>query len=328
MQLNDCTESADDFTTGINEDMPKSVDAVCFGLLFPMLAATVEEYPKADSGAEILSLNEFIGADAPITSLTLDGLGCRVGLISNDLGNDAGGQELLERLNRTGIVTTASTLGDVQTPFCLTVVDRDSNRTWFSYYSDSIETLLTADLSLVQQTDLLYVDVYAQILSASLRAIDCAIELGVPFLVNLNEDVLNEELGLRLQRGTSVIQIGAVGQSIEKAREMAQTFFDSYSPSLCVITIARDGVIYTNHSGTFHLPAHDIEVANTAGAGATFSAGLVFGRVRSWPDDETVAFANALAGLFCSLPSGFSRLSEADVIEFAASRDVQLTKLD
>jgi hypothetical protein len=66
-----------------------------------------------------------------------------------------------------------------------------------------------------------------------------------------------------------------VGQSIEQAREMAQTFFDSYSASLCVITMARDGVVYTNHSGTYHLPAHDVKVANTAGAGDTFSAGPV-----------------------------------------------------
>jgi sugar/nucleoside kinase (ribokinase family) len=45
--------------------------------------------------------------------------------------------------------------------------------------------------------------------------------------------------------------------------------------------MARDGVVYTNHSGTYHLPAHDVKVANTAGAGATFSAGLIFGRVRA-----------------------------------------------
>ncbi len=326
MLLNDCTESTDDFVTDINEDMPKPLDVVCFGVLFPMRIATVEEYPKADSGADILSLIEFIGADAPITSLTLDGLGCRVGLISNDIGNDLDGRRLLNRFKRTDIVTTVTLLGDVSTPFCLTVVDRDGNRTWFTFLSNAAEGLLTADLSLVCQTDILYVDAYPPIWQASVRAIDCAIELGVPIFVNLDY-VPNEELGRRLQKGVSVIQRGAVGQSIEQAREMAQTFFDSYSASLCVITMARHGVIYTNHSGTFYLPAHDVKVANTAGAGATFSAGLIFGRVQSWPDDETVAFANALAGLYCSVPSGISCFSATEVMEFAASRGLQLTKL-
>lgn len=326
MLLNDCTESTDDFVTDINEDMPKPLDVVCFGVLFPARVATVEEYPKADSGADILSLIESIGADAPITSLTLDGLGCRVGLISNDIGNDLDGRRLLNRFKRTDIVTTVTLLGDVSTPFCLNVVDRDGNRTWFTFLSNAVEGLLTADLSLVCQTDILYVDAYPPIWQASVRAIDCAIELGVPIFVNL-DCVPNEELGRRLQKGVSVIQRGAVGQSIEQAREMAQTFFDSYSASLCVITMARHGVIYTNHSGTFYLPAHDVKVANTAGAGATFSAGLIFGRVQSWPDDETVAFANALAGLYCSVPSGISCFSATEVMEFAASRGLQLIKL-
>jgi sugar/nucleoside kinase (ribokinase family) len=163
MLLNDCTESTDDFVTDINEDMPKPLDVVCFGVLFPMRLATVEEYPKADSGADILSLIEFIGADAPITSLTLDGLGCRVGLISNDIGNDLDGRRLLNRFKRTDIVTTVTLLGDVSAPFCLTVVDRDGNRTWFTFLSNAVEGLLTADLSLVCQTDILYVDVYPPI---------------------------------------------------------------------------------------------------------------------------------------------------------------------
>jgi sugar/nucleoside kinase (ribokinase family) len=327
MQLNDYNESADGLAIDTNEDMPKSVDVVCFGILFPLLVATIDEYPKADFGANILSLNEFIGADAPITSFILDGLGCRVGLISNDVGNDPGGRALLDHLKGTDIITAVSMLGDMSTPFCLTVVDRDSNRTWFTFISDALESLLTVDLSLVPQTDFLYVDAYPQIFEATVRVIDCAIEFGVPFIVNLSENVPNEELGRCLQRGTSIIQRGAVDQSIEKAREMAQTYFDSFSPSLCAVTMARDGVIYTNHSGTYHLPAHDIEVANTAGAGATFSAGLLFGRVRSWPDDETVAFANALAGLYCSVPSGFTCFSVADVMEFAASHGIKSTKL-
>jgi sugar/nucleoside kinase (ribokinase family) len=327
MQLNDNNEPTDSFATDTNKYMLKPVDVVCFGILFPLLVATIDEYPKADSGADILSLNKFIGADAPITSFILDGLGCRVGLISNDVGNDPGGHELLDRLKRTDIVTAVSPREDVSTPFCLTVVDRDSNRTWFTLQSDAIESLLTADLSLVHQTDFLYVDAYPQMWQASVRVIDCALDLGVPIFVNLDQDVPNEELSRRLLRGTSFIQRGAVGQSIEKAREMAQTLFDSYSPSLCIITMAQEGVIYTNHSGTYHLPAHDIEVANTAGAGATFSAGLIFGRVRSWSDDETVAFANALAGLYCSVPSGFSCFSMADVMEFSASRGLKSTKL-
>jgi len=330
MPLNGCIESADDSGADINEDMPKPLDVVCFGVLLSLRVATVEEYPRADGGAVILSLIQLIGADAPITSLILDRLGCRVGLISNDVGDDAFGRELLDRFKRTGIVTTVTLLGDVSTPLGLTVVDRDGHSTWFTFLSNAVESLLTVDPSLVGKTDILYVDAYPQTWQASVRAIDRAIELRVPIFVNLSDYMPNKELGelgRRLQQGVSVIQRSAAGRSIEQAREMAQTSFDSYSASLCVITMGRRGVIYTNHSGTYHLPAHAVKVANTTGAGATFSAGLIFGRVQSWPDDEAVAFANALAGLYCSVPNGLSCFSATEVLEFAASRDLQLTKL-
>ena len=52
---------------------------------------TIYRDMDALSGAGILSLMDLICADAAITCVTLDGLGCRVGLISNDVGNDPDG---------------------------------------------------------------------------------------------------------------------------------------------------------------------------------------------------------------------------------------------
>ncbi len=320
-------ESANDFANDMDKNMLKPLDVVCFGVLSAMRVATVEEYPKADSGATILSLVQLMCADAVITSVILDGLGCRVGLISNDVGNDPNGRDLLDRLKGTDIVTTVTLIDGASTPLWFVVVDRDDNRTWFAFLSNAEESLLAVDLSLVHQTDILYVDVYPEIWQASIRAMDYAFELGVPIFVNLSGTVPNKEMNRRLQQGVSVIQGSAAGQSVEQAREMAQTFFDSYSASLCVLTIGRHGVVYTNHSGTFHLPAHKVRVTNTAGAGASFSAGLIFGRAQSWPDDEAVAFANALAGLYCLVPTGISSFSATEVKEFAASRGLELAKL-
>jgi sugar/nucleoside kinase (ribokinase family) len=327
MLLNGCAQLTDDLAADINEDRPKPLDVVCFGVLSAMRVATVEEYPKADSGATILSLMELMCADAVITGVILDGLGCRVGLISNDVGNDPDGRDLLDRFKGTDIVTTATLIDGANTPLWFVVVDRDDNRTWFAFLSNAEESLLAVDLSLVCQTEFFYVDVYPEIWQASIRAMDYAFELGVPIFVNLSGFVPNEEMNRRLQQGVSVIQGSAAGQSVEQAREMAQTFFDSYSASLCVLTMGRQGVIYTNHSGTYRLPAHKVKVTNTAGAGAAFSAGLIFGHVRSWLDDEAVAFANALAGLYCSVPAGISSFSATEVKEFAASRGLELAKL-
>jgi len=326
MPLNNCTEPVDDLATDVSEDTPKPLDVVCFGLLNRVRVATVEKYPAADSGAPILSLIELVGADAAIASVALDRLGCRVGLVSNDVGNDPDGRALLDRFEGTDVVTTATLLDGVSTPFgTLCVVDREATRTWFSFLSNSVESLLAADLSLVRQADLLYVDVYLETWQAGVRAIDYAIELRVPVLVNLSEH--NDRVCRRLHHGRSVIQMSAAGPSIEQARGLAQALYDSYSASLCVLTMGRRGVVYTNRSGTFHLPAHPVKATSTAGAGAVFSAGMVYGRVQSWSDDRTVAFANALAALFCSTSDGISSSSAAEVMDWTSSRDLQCTKL-
>ncbi len=327
MQLNGCARSADDFGDDMDKTIQKPLDVVCFGVLSAMRVATVEEYPKADSGATILSLMELMCADAAITCVILDGLGCRAGLISNDVGNDPDGRDLLDRFKRTDIVNNVTLLDDVSTPLWFVVDDRDGNRTWFAFLSNSVESLLTVDLNLVRKTNFLYVDVYPEIWQASVRAMDYAFKHGVPIIVNLSGYIPNEEMDRRLQQGVSVIQVAASGQSVEQASEMAQTFFNNYSAALCALTIGPRGVIYTNRSGTYHLPAHVIKVVNTAGAGAAFSAGLIFGRVQSWPDDEVVVFANALAGLYCSVPAGITSFSATEVMEFASSSDIKLAKL-
>lgn len=308
--------------------MSEPFDVVCFGLLTPHRVATVEEYPKADSGAVISSFFDLDCVDSTIASLALRRLGCRVGLVSNDVGNDADGRALLGRLKRAGIHTTANLLEDVSTPYAITIADSKGTRTWFSFLSNSVESIATADLGLFQRASMLYVDVYAIIWQASVRAIDCATELGIPIVVNLDDyDDLADGICRRLRQGVSVIQKSAAGPSIEQARETAQTLYDGSSASLCVLTLGGHGVVYTNPSGTFHLPAHDVQVASTAGAGAVFSAGMVYGLGQSWSDDETVAFANALSALFCSASNGISSSSATEVMDWAASRDLQLTRL-
>ena len=107
MPLTNCTEPVDDLEADISKDTSKPLDAVCLGLLFRMRVATVEKYPEADSGTPITSLSEWVGADAAITTGALDRLGSKVGLISNDLGNDPEGQALLDHFQGTSVVTTA-----------------------------------------------------------------------------------------------------------------------------------------------------------------------------------------------------------------------------
>jgi sugar/nucleoside kinase (ribokinase family) len=285
----------------------------------------VAKYPKPNSGAIISSFFDMDAADAAISAVALDRLGCRVGLVSNDVGNDPEGRALFDRFGKRGIVTTVTLLDDVSTPFALTVVDREATRTWFTFYGNSVESLLAADLRLVRQADMLYVDLYPETWQAGIRAIDYATELQVPVYANLC--IHNDQVCRRLQHRVSVIQTSAEDLSIEQARAKTQALHESYAAPLCLLTMGRHGVVYANRSGSFHLPAHPVQVVSTCGAGAVFSAGMVYGRAQSWSDDKTVVFANALAALYCSTPDGVSSSSAADVMAWASSRGLRCKRL-
>jgi sugar/nucleoside kinase (ribokinase family) len=292
------------------------MDIVCFGPVSRLLVAQVEEYPQADSGADVSSLLRQVAADAPIISLILSRLGCKVGLIGNDLGDDGDGRDLLDLFGQNDIVTTISLRSEVETPITFTVVDRDGNRTWFSSLRGAAENLSTARLDLAAAARLFYVDAYAVCQQASIRAIDFAIQMGIPVLVNLGDDAPGDELIQCLRQGVSIVQSSAEGHSIEQAKELAQTHLQAYRASLSVVTMGKTGVSYAARMGTFHLPAHTVRVVNTAGAGSAFSAGLIFGRLQSWSSEEAVIFANALAALYCSVPNGIGRFSPQEVLEF------------
>ena len=47
-----------------------------------------------------------------------------------------------------------------------------------------------------------------------------------------------------------------------------------------------------------------VEIVDSAGAGDSFRAGLIYGTLQDWSDDETVRFASALASLVCTTTPG------------------------
>ncbi len=90
-----------------------------------------------------------------------------------------------------------------------------------------------------------------------------------------------------------------------------------------VVTHGADGCTVITESDTLALPAADVRVVDTTGAGDAFAAGFIFGRVRGWSPERCARFANAVGGLATralgsqvSLPT----LDEAWQLAFGADR--------
>lgn len=94
----------------------------------------------------------------------------------------------------------------------------------------------------------------------------------------------------------------------------AGTLFDRYEPRLVCITRAADGVLVIAPDEHVDLPGKSVEVADTVGAGDSFTAALIHGLLSDWPLRRTVRFANEIGALVATHSGAMPALKA----EFAA----------
>jgi fructokinase len=96
--------------------------------------------------------------------------------------------------------------------------------------------------------------------------------------------------------------------------EFARTLFDHHNLRLVCITRASDGVLAIAPDEHVDLPGKSVDVADTVGAGDSFTAALIHGLLNDWPLQRTVHFANEVGALVASHSGAMPALRE----EFAA----------
>ena len=139
------------------------LDLVCVSYLADAGIQHVADYPPANHGAIITEMIDSIAADGPITALTAMLLGLRVGLISNQIGTDPEGQRLLSTLDRAHIQHIIEPVTHGTTPKLTVITDDAGTRTWFAWLDHAYAQLAVADLSMIANARLAYIDCYTAI---------------------------------------------------------------------------------------------------------------------------------------------------------------------
>ena len=67
---------------------------------------------------------------------------------------------------------------------------------------------------------------------------------------------------------------------------------------LAVVTLGKDGCILCREGDFVHIPTEVLKVKDTTGAGDSFAAGFIVGKVRKLPDEECARFGNYVAAEF------------------------------
>ena len=279
---------------------PGSVEVVCFGMITPCIVVAVEQFPQHNTGALIQDWGEFIYDDAAIVACLLRGWQISSGLIGTALGDDRRGREVVRRLREVGVRGDIRLVPDLETPLEVDVSDPSGARTYFwQREQEVLDTLDSADLSLLEGARMLYVDWYDG--DHILRAMDEADRLGVPIFLNLEHGHQDSEILDRYARRATICQaVTDAAQQRGDPLEVAEKLLEA-GAGTALVTLGGDGCLAAGDDEMLRVRPPRVSVVDGAAAGATFSAGYLYGYLRGWDLEQSVRFATAAASLKCKV---------------------------
>ena len=277
-----------------------TADVVCFGMVTPAVVLVVDEIPAHNTGMRVNEVGEFISDDAAIVACLLRSWGVRSGLIGTTLGNDPSGRKVARQLEAQGVLGKVRLSAHIKTPFEVNISDPTGARTYFWQRDPQVlDTLDTADLSLLKGSRLLYVDWYDG--DRILRPMQEAARLGVPVFLNLEHGHQDPETVARYARRVAMCQ--AVTDPAQREGDplaVARKLLDA-GVETAMITLAGEGCLAARGREIFRACAPAVTVVDGCGAGATYSAGFAYGYLRGWGLEDTLRFATAAASLECTV---------------------------
>lgn len=270
---------------------------VGFGMLTDVEILVVEQLPEHNTGALIKEVSDFVFDDAAIIACILRQWDVPTGMIGTAVGDDRRGHRLAWQLEEWGVQGEVRFSKDIKTPLEVDISDQTGARTYFWQREEHVlATLDTADLSLLQGARMLYVDWYDG--DHILRAMDEAARLGVPVFLNLEYAHTHPALLERFAGRAFICQ--AVTDAAQKdesdpldvARKLIQAGVET-----AIITLASEGSLVVSGNEAIRVHAPQMTAVDGCGAGATFSAGFIYGHLNGWSLEESVRFATAAASL-------------------------------
>jgi len=271
---------------------------VGFGMLTPVTIMVLDKLPKHNTGALVREFSEFVFDDAAIIACLLRQWGVPTGMIGTTLGDDPRGHILADQLKEWGVQGKVRFSTEFKTPMEVNVSDKTGARTYFWHRpAEMLATLDTADLSLLNGSQLMYVDWYDG--EPILRAMDEAKQLQVPVFLNFEHGHKNDELLRQYASRVTICQAVTDAAQLGKTRSMLQTARKLLNSGIktALITMAKDGCLVAEGEAAVRVYAPRVKAVDGCGAGATFSAGFIYGYLNGWNLESSARFATAAASL-------------------------------
>lgn len=286
--------------------VPGRVNGLFLGMATTDFIATVPRLPAADEVFELEAFSVQGGGPAATASVAFARLGGSASFVGS-IGTDDISAALSRDLASEGVEVDLLELHEgAHAPRSVILVEAGSGKRSILYSRGTApEPALTPALeAAVSRADVLHLDGYH--VGAAIQAAELAQSAGVPVALDggagerwpgLDEllplvDWLVVARGFA-ERETSITD--PAGAALELARHGAE---------LVVITDGAHGAWYHSRTGSGHVPAFEVVVKDTTGAGDVFHGAFARAYLEGMVLPKAVRFAAAAAALKCEHPGG------------------------
>ena len=292
------------------------VDLVCFGMLCQGYLLVVESPPVHNGGTVIREVREYFGDDATIIAMLLHRWGVSSGMVGTAVGDDDSGRKIARWIEEAGIPAQVRFTKDISTEFEVCVSDPSGARTYFWQRSPKVlDTLRTADLSMLRGAKMLYVDWYdGDYILPPMRQ---ARAQGAAVYLNLESQYQDAALLNRLAPLAGICQVSIEDPDAGGGVEEVLDLVIAAGVETVAVTMGSGGCVIARGKERVRVPAPAVEVIDTTGAGAAFSAGFIYAKLQGWPLEACARLATGTASLKCGMV-GLSSVGLSDAQTLAA----------
>jgi len=281
-----------------------------------------QPFPAPDSYAELGKTYPMTGGEALNSAIVLSRLGISVLLDGNWIGDTADGRQLLETIGKYQIDAHRLKVKKGYAGVCEIVFSDENTRTIFGNYVDLLTT--ARKWNIPHKVDLArarIVCIDPPFRDESALAGKYATKLGIPYVT------IDCPYDQDLAREAEVVIVSGEFRDREYPQADLSALFSAYQQGargLVVFTVGSAEILYGRAGEPVRRFApYKIKVIDSAGAGDSFRAGVIYGLLQGWEEDQIIRYAVAISAMVCaSFPGVLNSPTHPEVMKFLAGQAI------
>jgi ribokinase len=275
----------------------------------------VERYAALD---EKVGMKELIEQGGGLTATALAAVGKlsgRAAMLGN-VGEDSSGQKIIRALRDVGVETAnLRVVPGTRSRFAFCIIHEATGQRSIFFDAGTAGTPGPEEIApdLVARAAVVLIDGTSA--EGGIRCAEIASEQGKPVVLDVERSSAGSEALLRLATHPVVPQEYAAsfaesGSPLDGCRAIQRM-----GPETVVATLGDQGCVAVAGDEVHRVPAFDVPVVDTTGAGDVFHGAFAYGLALRKPLAENLLFASAAAAISCRALGGRAGLATMDEVE-------------